>query len=178
MPEPNTARAAKLLELASAISKHVQIDSIALARATCQRNPEISELPEEVGINYQFKSNGSLTEDRTSIGALVTMRLSGFPKQDSAKPEEGESSIFFIEASFVLGYTLKSMDGVDDVSVDAFCKMNAVYNAWPYWREFVQSTVARMGLPNVTLPVLTVSTLLKVYAEQEDEPAEKPIADD
>jgi len=35
-----------------------------------------------------------------------------------------------------------------------FAETNGLYNAWPYWREFVQNTAARMSLPGLTVPVL------------------------
>jgi hypothetical protein len=30
----------------------------------------------------------------------------------------------------------------------------AVYHAWPYWREFVQSATSRMGLPVLRMPLI------------------------
>ena len=38
--------------------------------------------------------------------------------------------------------------------LEAFCAMNGVFNAWPYAREFVQSSMARMNLPALVLPVM------------------------
>lgn len=41
----------------------------------------------------------------------------------------------------------------------SFAHFNATFNAWPYWREFVQSITGRMGLPVVTIPILPVPNL-------------------
>ncbi|HTW92419.1 MAG TPA: hypothetical protein VMH22_12020 [bacterium] len=35
-----------------------------------------------------------------------------------------------------------------------FCTNNLPLNTWPYFREYVQSTVVRMGLPPLVLPVV------------------------
>lgn len=35
-----------------------------------------------------------------------------------------------------------------------FASRNAVFNAWPYFRELAQSLVARMGMPPVIIPLL------------------------
>jgi preprotein translocase subunit SecB len=47
--------------------------------------------------------------------------------------------------------------------------MNGIYNIWPYWREYVQTTTSRLGLPPLTLPVLTGESLQKLYQEEEKE---------
>ena len=38
----------------------------------------------------------------------------------------------------------------------AFGQINAVFNAWPCWRELVQAPLARMSLPTLTMPVFRV----------------------
>jgi len=73
-----------------------------------------------------------------------------------ATSKEGEPEaepLFSIETSFVLIYTVESFDGLEEQNIHAFASTNGVYNAWPYWREFVQNTVSRMALPPTTLPV-------------------------
>ena len=48
--------------------------------------------------------------------------------------------------------------------LEAFGEVNAVFNAWPYWRELVQASLARMLLPPLTLPVFRV-----LHAKTDDE---------
>jgi hypothetical protein len=67
--------------------------------------------------------------------------------------EESERTLD-ITASFLLAYSVSSFDGVEDENLEAFSVTNGVYNAWPYWREFVQNTAARMGVRRgIMLPV-------------------------
>ena len=72
-----------------------------------------------------------------------------------------------IEGEFLLDYRISAFEEISDEQVAAFGKMNGIYNAWPYWREYVQSMTARMGFPALTLPVLTGETIQRMYEEQE-----------
>ncbi len=38
--------------------------------------------------------------------------------------------------------------------LNAFRKANAVFNSWPFFREYIQSTVSRMGFPPPPVPFL------------------------
>ena len=85
-----------------------------------------------------------------------------------AKAAEGSDSLAFqLEAEFLLNYKVNSFEGITDEQLDAFGKMNGIYNAWPYWREYIQSTTVRMGLPALTLPVLTGETIQRMYEDKE-----------
>lgn len=68
--------------------------------------------------------------------------------------KEGEDKNFAtIEATFLLAYRISTREGLTDDHYQEFANMNGIYNAWPYWREFVQNTIARMSLPPLTIPV-------------------------
>ena len=70
-------------------------------------------------------------------------------------PPEGSdvSPFLVIEAAFRLRYRVSDRAGLDDSHFDAFGHLNGVFNAWPYWREYVQSMTVRMGYPALTVPV-------------------------
>ncbi len=80
----------------------------------------------------------------------------GFVARETAAPPKPE----FIEvgATYELTYHVLDQSGLTQRDFDAFADMNAVFNAWPYFREFLQSALVRMGLPPFTLPVLRVGT--------------------
>lgn len=42
--------------------------------------------------------------------------------------------------------------GADEI--EAFCESNAVFNCYPYFREFVQNTLSRMNYPPLSIPFL------------------------
>lgn len=78
-----------------------------------------------------------------------------------------------LEADFLLVYKATSLEGLEKANYTEFATYNGVFNAWPYWREFVNNMTARMQLPPLTLQVYrygemlsTESILLeKIYKE-------------
>jgi len=64
-----------------------------------------------------------------------------------------------IGASYLLVYKADGIRDFDRAALEEFADINALFNAWPYWREFVQSITTRMGLAPLTVPVLRIGTL-------------------
>ena len=59
-----------------------------------------------------------------------------------------------IECSFIVEY--RSGKPMTDELFEIFEKVNLPLNTWPYFREFVQNSTVRMGLPPLVLPVFQV----------------------
>lgn len=93
-----------------------------------------------------------------SILAKISLALAGANTDGS----EG----LRIAATFGLTYNFPSLDGVTDEMVNGFCRVIGVHNVWPYWREFVQSTLGRMGLPPFYVPLLRLDQLAKTQDQQ------------
>jgi len=73
-----------------------------------------------------------------TVGVKVTS------KESDAEAENSE--LVEITAGFDAEYISTEELNSDDVG--DFSKKNVGYHVWPYWREYVQSTVARMDLPS------------------------------
>src|SRR5207302_1818415 len=71
------------------------------------------------------------------------------------------SQVARVSAEFELAYKLKESVTPTPAQLTAFSRVNAVYNAWPYWREFLQSAVHRMDLPGITLPLAHVQSIIE-----------------
>ena len=60
-----------------------------------------------------------------------------------------------ITAQFCAQYSLK--DGIDEISLkhalEEFGRHNVGYHVWPYWREYVQSSCGRLGIPPIPIPM-------------------------
>jgi hypothetical protein len=95
---------------------------------------------------------------------IPKFQLRAFNESESGKP------IINIDASFLLTYKVKDFDGLTKRGFGAFGDINGIYNAWPYWREFVQNTIGRMGLPTLTIPVF------RIAGSKESPPASKQVA--
>lgn len=70
----------------------------------------------------------------------------------SVKEDDGKAPVS-VKASFELQYQLPADLKPASAELEEFGKSNAIFNAWPYWREYLQSALVRMGLPAFTLPV-------------------------
>jgi preprotein translocase subunit SecB len=55
--------------------------------------------------------------------------------------------------------------------------LNGVFHVWPYWREMVQNTLARMGLPPLILPVFRVGDQYGRELSPKQDEDQKPTAD-
>lgn len=85
------------------------------------------------------------------------MRLLPTTSRDRAEDGgEEEAVLAQIEATFVAEYDSQTDPGTE--ALEAFARQNASYHIWPYWREFVSSQCARMGLPKVTIPTIQVAS--------------------
>ena len=71
---------------------------------------------------------------------------------DFNEREGGKACCGAISATFALRFT--SERPLDDDTFEIFWHVNLAVNTWPYWREFVQSSLARMGWPTLTVPLL------------------------
>lgn len=137
------------LELATPVSAKVQIERVYLVSSTFKREVEFTAEPGR----YRVSLNVSGVTHRIDPikGGLAV--LPSFSLVASGKDDTSPQTLLSIDASFVLEY---KVDGINDFSQDqleAFSWTNGVYNAWPYWREYVQNTSCRMGLPQIVIPV-------------------------
>lgn len=74
--------------------------------------------------------------------------------------EEKSKAAVSIEAKFALKYNRQS-GKFTPKEIDSVGHVVAALHSWPYWREFLNSTMARMGLPAITVPLLNVYDLIE-----------------
>lgn len=58
-----------------------------------------------------------------------------------------------IFAEYSLIYEIPADLFLSDTTAAFFARRNAVFNAWPFFRELMHSTAGRMGIPPLLLPV-------------------------
>jgi preprotein translocase subunit SecB len=132
--------------LAVVVSDRVEIEDVRVIEAGCMQQPTASRGKHALEIDCRT----IVKVDRASKHLLVFLHftLQGFPAEDErAEPD------LTVEARFLLVYKLTSVKGLKKENYEAFAESNGIYNAWPYWREYVQNTVVRMNLPPLTIPV-------------------------
>ncbi len=137
------------VELAVPVSARVQIESVVLVESIVKRTTDVKISRGEFQVNVNI-TNVQYGADPTNDSVFV---IPTFTLKAERTTESERSLILSIETSFALYYSIKSVGDFGDESIKAFAFTNGIFNAWPYWREYVQSTAARMGLPPIVIPV-------------------------
>lgn len=73
-----------------------------------------------------------------------------------ADPNTVEESEIGVEILADFRATYAASEELDQDCLEEFGKANALFHVWPYWRELIQSTCARFGLPAMVLPMYQV----------------------
>jgi preprotein translocase subunit SecB len=103
-------------------------------------------------VNFTIETASSADNEEKRIIVIVDAGL-------SATCEKEDSPTVEVRATIRLEYNCENVDQFDKEHIEAFGKYNGVYNAWPYWREYVQSAISRMSLPPLTVPSLRMSQI-------------------
>lgn len=81
-----------------------------------------------------------------------------------------------IQAEVAAVYSGKELSTMNPAQRNMWGIRNAVLHQWPYWREICQSTLARMGLPVVVMPLWSPPSKLEVNTRFHVSPAEAAAA--
>src|SRR5262245_34914276 len=131
-----------ILEGVGRVASLMRLDTVKMARgafAIVEDSPQKRERPLLVAVDCHLNEKSVLAEVHLDF-------------LDSPAFLPGVS--VSISASFRAMY---SFDGEAIVKEDllAFGRVNGLFNAWPYWREFAQSATQRLELPGLVFPLLT-----------------------
>lgn len=129
----------------------VQLVDVRLVSASAHAGVRSREEAGEVKVYFAHsaKALGAIREGVFYV--LASLEVQAVPIDTGTKKLP-----FQVRMEVELKYRVPSDLKVTRVELSGFAKMNGVYNAWPYFREYVQSTTQRMGLPSVTLPVFRI----------------------
>ena len=148
------AKEKKEISLASAVkvADRVDLQSVKLLACNCKQKPKRPSGRKAFAMegNARFE----VDKEKNLIKVFIRFVLNAFGEEVEPKKE---NSFLNIEATFLLLYSINSVKDLDDAAFSSFAEMNGTYNAWPYWREFVQSITSRMELPHLTLPVFRIA---------------------
>ena len=140
-----------MVELTRIVSV-VEIEDVRLCEASCRSLARPSELAEMIGVK---PSHGvSVIKEPGDDGLLLIH--TEFLLEIRAEDHDGELQAE-IRGLFELSYRIPEEERFSPDVFEAFGQFNAVFNAWPYWRELVQASLARMSMPVLTVPVYRVS---------------------
>lgn len=66
---------------------------------------------------------------------------------------KGSEPVVEVFCEYSLTYALPDEIPCSDDDAAEFCALNGVYNAWPFFREHVQSLTSKMNVPPIILPL-------------------------
>jgi len=143
------------------VARRVEIQAVELLGAYFERaddHPIGSVLDGELVPELGFGGfEATVSDDSKLLGCIVNFSA-GF---------ETEGDPYQLFARFRLVYSIPDNDGeIDRSDLEQFVHWNVLFNAWPYWREYLASTLNRAQLPRFVVPVMGVP---RVGAESDDD---------
>lgn len=142
------------------VAREVELRGIRLKELACELFAAPGSIPADWSKHVFFGVNSARERWDPADGVLevrasfVAFYKTGCEPGEELPPfTEEDPPDFVIEAEFALEYEIASETEFADEEIDAFAEMNGTFNAWPYWRELVQSTSARLGVAPLVVPV-------------------------
>ena len=126
------------------------LQQIALVSSAAMRVTDWAALKQPLRTDVHFEpASVHLTENLARFKTEFE-----FTAVDSSSPA---ADAIKISCEFEANYALNNGYKPSPKEVEAFQKGNAILNCWPFFREFVQSTVVRMDLPELPIPFLVLA---------------------
>lgn len=89
-----------------------------------------------------------------SAAAELLKTAAGTPTKEALPfPTPAQGLRAFADAGFAVEYQLIAGQVPNDANLQKFADINGKLNLTPYWREFLDTSMRRAGLPNVISPV-------------------------
>ena len=155
------------LSRVATLSRVVNLDSVCWREIACKRFIEQSLMPEETVLSGGFSASSLRDTEDNQVVVIVEFAFSADTNSDE------KQRIAEIKAKLSLRYSIAtgSVKDFDQDLVQDFAETNGVYNAWPYWRELIQSTASRIGLHGIVLPVFRIASNAEEPKEAADSQA-------
>jgi preprotein translocase subunit SecB len=134
--------AAKVDDYQAFISS-LELYMIGLAESSCEINRKDYWAKEE-GKNVSFKLTSkpnSVDQKHFDARSTIALTMTG---------EKSKATVVKINAAFDLHFHAKP---INKGLVDKFCESDIRLIVWPYFREYVTSTISRMHIPPILLPL-------------------------
>lgn len=136
---------ADLMKKVSEVIPRLEIRDIRLIGLACRLKAAPSDHAVEVALGHEVKTD-PIADNLLGVQVKFSLAAKG--------QAENHPEIFTLTATFQLTYEGENVRSIEEDKRAAFANVNAVFNAWPYLRELVQSMSGRMSLPTLTVPLL------------------------
>jgi hypothetical protein len=140
-------------KLAIELHHHAALRSIRVARSRISNRLADLSTASKIALEFAFRSKRiEAPSDVIRLECLfqLTGRESTDAESQAAKPE----AAIMVNCVYAVEYSVDASFDATPAHVDAFKDGNAIFNCWPYFREYLQSSLVRMNLPVFTAPFL------------------------
>ena len=129
----------------------VQIDDVRLVEGISKTTISAEQMvPGQLVIQHDAEVAATLP-GRFTVRASLVARV--VPQSVTSDDPPLGSEVMVFGAVHELTYLVPPNKTYSHETLTQFAKLNGVFNAWPYWRHFVQSATVDMGLPRIVMPV-------------------------
>ena len=145
---------ADAVKLAVDVHRNATLAMMRMSRARVNSNPLGSIDHGAIAVEFKFKAKAlEIGQDRLVVEVAFTM--AGL---ESAANEVSEKRavVVKVECAFEATYNLSPEFQLSKEHAEAFLNGNAIFNTWPYFREYLQSSLTRMGYPALVAPFLVM----------------------
>lgn len=137
-------------------SRQAEISGIRLTSGSFENRLQPNE--EQAGLDVMFRlTPGEKGMVETSFFASTTFECAIV--RPSGDGEEQEKPLITLQGMFLASYDLQEGYSPTEAEMDAFHKANVMFNAWPFFREFVQASAGRMSLPPPPVPFVRIQVI-------------------
>ncbi|MEW5931145.1 MAG: hypothetical protein AB1941_27080 [Gemmatimonadota bacterium] len=155
---------------AGLIARQVELELVTLHNANVTSSVDALDTPAELALRQEYRAWYERRQKNPEhLFVYVDFR---FAASDAAG-EEPSNGALDLSATYLLAYRLVNPDEQPEDALQFFAELNGVYNAWPYWRELVQTVSGRVGLSAIVVPVFRPPSK-PVEEKPADEPATPP----
>lgn len=153
-------------KLSFELMQHAQLHLLRLSRSRLNSNPEAITGNGAINVSFSFKSKASALQDQLFKVELTFKMLGEEEAVTNSEPESTSESptvpntaakaelIATVKAVYEATYSLNADFTPTPAQLKAFSSANAIYNGWPYFRQYLQSSLQQMGLPPYTAPFM------------------------
>lgn len=128
----------------SEILSSIELSNIFLQDCTIKK---FDVKPKAGSIDLSIKTKFEFGQDSNKLYISAKYKLEGILVSGEIKEK-----LISIAPCFTVTYIKNKEIEIEDDFIEVFKKTSIELVTWPYFREFIQSTTSRMGLPPLTLP--------------------------
>ena len=148
------------VKLAGEVARHAELQNIRLRECSIKIG-DISPKPKKDGTTTPLRLKLRSKTLRQKVERHVLIADVRFQTSISTSEKKNAPSVAHWSIVLRVEYELESSYTPSQKALKAFAGINALFNCWPYWREFCGNIIYRANLPPLILPLLHIVPELK-----------------